>query len=145
MQVILTKDVKGRGKKGDIIDVNPTFAQNVLFKQGVAIPANASNLNDNKGQKQAKDFHHGEEVKKCEAIRDEMKKRSFEIKLKVGANGKAFGSITKQEVMSCLNSANFDVKKTQIKDFEPIKALGTYTICIELMKEVKFDINIKVV
>lgn len=145
MQVILTKDVKGRGKAGDVIDVNPTFAQNVLFKQGVAIPANASNLNDNKGQKQAKDYHHGVEVKKCEAVRDEMKKQNFVISLKVGANGKAFGSITKQEIMTCLNNAGFDVKKTQIKDFDPIKSLGNYTINIELMKEVKFDINIKVI
>lgn len=145
MQVILTKDVKGRGKKGDIIDVNPTFAQNVLFKQGVAVPANASNLNDNKGQKQAKDFHHGEEVKKCEAIRDEMKKQNFVISLKVGANGKAFGSITKQEIMTCLNNAGFNVKKTQIKDFDPIKSLGNYTINIELMKEVKFDVNVKII
>ena len=142
MQIILTKDVKGRGQKGDIIDVNPTFAQNVLFKQGGAIPANATNLNDNKGQKQAKDFHHGEEVKRCEKIRDEMKARSFEMTLKIGANGKAFGSISKQEVMTCLNKAGFDVAKTQIKDFEPIKAVGNYIISIQLMKEVKFDINL---
>lgn len=144
MQVILTMDIKGRGKKGDVIDVNPTFAQNVLFKKGQAIPANASNLNDNKGQKQAKDFHHGEEVKKCEKIRDDMQKHTFEITLKVGANGKAFGSITKQEIMNCLEKYGYKVAKTQIKDFDPIRALGKYTIGIQLMKEVKFDINVVV-
>ena len=144
MQVILTIDIKGRGKKGDIIDVNPTFAQNVLFKKGQAVPATASNLNDNKGQKLAKDFHHGEEVKKCEKIRDEMLKHSFEITLKVGANGKAFGSITKQEIINCLEKYGFKVTKTQIKDFEPIRTLGKYTIGIQLLKEVKFDINVEI-
>lgn len=142
MQVILTQDIKGRGKKGDIIEVNPTFAQNVLFRLNQAIPANASNLNDNKGQKQAKDFHHGEEVKKCEKIRDDMQSKTFEITLKVGANGKAFGSITKQEIMVCLNKNGYNVSKTQIKDFEPIRSLGTYTIGLQLMKEVKFDIKV---
>lgn len=142
MQVILTQDIKGRGKKGDVIDVNPTFAQNVLFKQKQAVPANASNLNDNKGQKQAKDFHHGEEVKKCEAVRDEMVKKTFACELKIGANGKAFGSITKQEVMVCINKAGFKVEKKQILDFEPIRSHGEYEIGIQLMKEVKFKIKL---
>ena len=144
MQVILTVDVKGRGKKGDIIDVNPTFAQNVLFRQKQAVPANASNLNDNKGQKIAKDFHHGEEVKKCEKIRDDMLKTKFETTLKLGANGKAFGSITKQEIMVCLNNSGFKVDKKQIMDFEPIRAHGSYKIGIQLMKEVKFEVEVMV-
>ena len=144
MQVILTQDVKGRGKKGDIIDVNPTFAQNVLFRLKQAIPANASNLNDNKGQKQAKDFHHGEEVKRCEQIRDEILKKDYVITLKLGANGKAFGSITKQEVMNCINAQGFNVDKKQIGDFEPIKSHGEYKINIALMKEVKFTITVVV-
>ena len=144
MKVILTADLKGKGKKGDVVEVNPSYAQNVLFKKNMAIPANASNLNDNKGQKEAKDFHHGEEVKKCEQIRDEMKKVNFELTLKLGANGKAFGSITKQEVMVCLNNAGFKVDKKQILDFEPIRAHGSYTIGVQLMKEVKFEIQLTV-
>ena len=144
MQVILTVDLKGRGKKGDIIEVNPSFAQNVLFRQKQAIPANASNLNDNKGQKQAKDFHHSEEVKKCEALRDEILKKDYEIILKIGANGKAFGSITKQEILVCLANAGFKLDKKQILDFEPIKTHGNYKIGLQLMKEVKFQINVTV-
>lgn len=144
MQVILTKDIKGRGKKGDIIDVNPTFATNVLFKQGQAIPATASNLNDNIGQKNAKDFHHQEDVKRNEQLRDEILKHKYEITLKVGANGKAFGSITKQEVLNCLQNQGFKLDKKQIADFEPIRTLGTFTVNIQLMKEVKFNITVVV-
>jgi len=144
MQVILTVDLKGRGKKGDIIEVNPSFAQNVLFRQKQAIPANTSNLNDNKGQKQAKDFHHSEEIKRYEKIRDEMLKNNYEIVLKIGANGKAFGSITKQEILVCLSNAGFKLDKKQIMDFEPIKCHGNYKIGLQLMKEVKFEINLTV-
>ena len=63
MKVILKKDLKGKGKAGDIIDVNPNYANNVLIKQGIAIVANASTLNDHKGKQEAKVFHHGEMVK----------------------------------------------------------------------------------
>ena len=142
MQVILTVDVKGRGKKGDIIDVNPTFAQNVLFRNKQAVPATASNLNDNKGQKLAKDFHHSEEVKRCEDVRDEMIKKPFVCELKIGANGKAFGSITKQEILVAINKAGFKVEKKQINDFEPIRSHGEYEIGIQLMKEVKFKVKV---
>ena len=142
MQVILTIDIKGRGKKGDIIDVNPTFAQNVLFRNKQAVPATASNLNDNKGQKLAKDFHHLEEVKRCECVRDEMVKKPFVCELKIGANGKAFGSITKQEILVAINKAGFKVEKRQIDDFEPIRGHGEYEIGIQLMKEVKFKVKV---
>ena len=81
-------------------------------------------------------------MKKCENVRDEMLKRSYEIELKIGANGKAFGSITKQEILVCLNKAGFKLDKKQIMDFEPIKNHGNYKIGLQLMKEVKFEINL---
>ena len=68
MKIILIKDLKGKGKAGDIIDVNPNYANNVLIKQGIAKVANASNLNDHKGQIEAKEFHHAELVKEYQAI-----------------------------------------------------------------------------
>lgn len=144
MKVILTVDIKGKGKKGDVVEVNPSYAQNFLFKQNMAIPANASNLNDNQGQKTAQAYHYAEEVKKCQELADRIKGKTFELELKVGANGKAFGSITKQEVLNKLKEINFPVEKKQIQDFEPIKTKGNYVVTIQLMKEVKFNINLLV-
>lgn len=145
MKVILIQDLKGKGKKGDVIDVNPTYAMNVLIKQKIAIEATANNLNQNQGQKNAQAFHHGEEVKKYQAIADSLKDKVLTIGLKFGANGKAFGSITKQEVFNKLDELNIPADKKMILDFEPIKAVGEYKITIQFMKEVKTDIKIQVV
>lgn len=144
MKVILIKDLKGKGKKGDVIEVNPTYAMNVLIKQGIAKEATASNLNDNQGQKNAQAFHHGEEVKKYQAIADSLKDKVLEIGLKFGANGKAFGSITKQEVFNKLQELNIPADKKMILDFEPIKAEGEYKVTVQFMKEVKCEVKVLV-
>lgn len=144
MKVILIQDLKGKGKKGDVIDVNPTYAMNVLIKQKIAIEATANSLNENKGQKNAQAFHHGEEIKKFQAIADSLKDKVLTIGLKFGANGKAFGSITKQEVFNKLTELNIPAEKKMILDFEPIKTVGEYSITIQFMKEVKCQVKVMV-
>lgn len=144
MKVILNQDLKGKGKKGDVIEVNPTYAQNVLIKQNIARPATASNMNDNIGQKNAQAYHHAQEVKKYQEIADNLKDKILNVGLKFGANGKAFGSITKQEVFAKLQELNIPVDKKMILDFEPIKAEGEYTITIQFMKEVSCKIKVLV-
>ncbi|MBE5741595.1 MAG: 50S ribosomal protein L9 [Clostridiales bacterium] len=140
MKVILIKELKGKGKAGDIIDVNPNYASNVLIKQGIAKEANASNLNDHKGQQEAKVFHHGEMVKSYQALADKIKNKIYHFTLNVGANGKAFGSITKQEIVNALAQDNIKIEKNQIKDFPSIKSVGQYKITLQLIKEVSVDI-----
>lgn len=140
MKVILIKELKGKGKAGDIIDVNPNYAMNVLIKQGIAKEANASNLNDHKGQVEAKAFHHGEMVKEYQALADKVRNKKYNFTLNVGANGKAFGSITKQEIVSALANDGIKIEKNQIKDFPSIKSVGEYKITLQLIKEVSVDI-----
>ena len=140
MKVILIKDLKGKGKAGDIIDVNPNYAMNVLVRQGIAKEANASNMNDHKGQVEAKAFHHGELVKSYQEVANKIKNKVYSFILNVGANGKAFGSITKQEILSALNEDGIKIEKNQIKDFPSIKTVGEYKITIQFIKEVSVDI-----
>ena len=140
MKVILIKDLKGKGKAGDIVDVNVNYAMNVLIKQGIAKEATASNLNDHKGQVEAKEFHHGELVKKYQQIANGIKNKKFDFILNVGANGKAFGSITKQEILNKLSADGIEITKNQIKDFPSIKSVGEYKITLQLIKEVSVDI-----
>ena len=140
MKVILIKDLKGKGKAGEIIEVNPNYAMNVLVKQGIAKEANKSNLNDHKGQVEAKAFHHGELVKDFQATADKIRNKVYPFTLKVGANGKAFGSITKTEILAALNADGIKVEKNQIKDFPSIKSVGEYKITIQFIKEVSVDI-----
>ena len=145
MKVILIKDLKGKGKAGEIIEVNPNYAMNVLIKQGIAKEANKSNLNDHKGQVEAKAFHHGELVKEYQAIASKIKNKVYNFTLNVGANGKAFGSITKQEILTALNADGIKIEKNQIKDFPSIKAVGEYRITLQLIKEVSTDIIANVI
>lgn len=145
MKVILIQDLKGRGKKGDVIEVNPTYAQNVLIKQNIAKPATANNLNENKGQKTAQAYHHSQEVERYSKIAEDLKAKDVSIGLKFGANGKAFGSITKQEIYSKLLEMGVPVEKKMILDFEPIKTEGEYEMIVQFMKEVKCPIKLKVV
>ncbi len=145
MKVILIQDLKGKGKKGDVIDVNPTYAMNVLIKQKIAIEATANSLNENNGQKNAQAFHHGEKVKEYQAIAEGLKDKVLTVGLKFGANGKAFGSITKQEVFNKLVEMKIPVDKKMILDFEPIKTTGEYKVAIQFMKEVKCEVKVQVV
>lgn len=140
MKVILIKDLKGKGKAGEIIDVNPNYATNVLIKQGIAKEANKSNLNDHKGQMEAKAFHHSELVKEYQSIANRIKNKAYDFSLSVGANGKAFGSITKQEILTALNADGIKIEKNQIKDFPSIKGVGQYKITLQFIKEVSVDI-----
>lgn len=140
MKVILIKDLKGKGKAGEIIEVNPNYAMNVLIKQGIAKEANKSNLNDHKGQVEAKAYHHGEMVKDFQAIADKIRNKKYNFTLNVGANGKAFGSITKQEIILALGAEGIKIEKNQIKDFPSIKSVGEYKITLQLIKEVSVDI-----
>lgn len=140
MKVILIKDLKGKGKAGDIIDVNPNYASNVLIRQGIAKEATASALNDHKGQVEAKAFHHGELVKEYQALASRIKNKVYCFTLNVGANGKAFGSITKQEILNALSADGIKIEKNQIKDFPTIKGVGDYKITLQLIKEVSVDI-----
>lgn len=144
MKVILLQDLKGKGKKGDIIEVNAGYAQNYLFKSGIAQPATNSALNENQNFKQAKQFHYQQEVKKYQQIADKIKNSTINLSLKVGENGKAFGSITKQELLDKLKEAGIQIDKKQINDFAPIKTSGNYKITLQFLKEVACVINVQV-
>ena len=94
MKIILLQDVKGQGKKGEVIDVNEGYARNFLIKKGLAEVATASKLNDISQKKAAADFHKAEEVKATKAMASELKGKTFTVKIKAGQNGKVFGSVT---------------------------------------------------
>ena len=144
MKVILIKDLKGKGKVGEIIDVNPNYAMNVLIRQGIAKEANKSNLNDHKGQVEAKAFHHGEMVKEYQNVADKIRNKVYNFTLNVGANGKAFGSITKTEILNALTNDGIKVEKNQIKDFPTVKGVGEYKVTIQFIKEVSVNISASV-
>ena len=129
MKVILTQDVKGTGKKGELVEVADGYAQNFLIKRGVAIPANKQAMGEMKSKE------HKIELEKQAANETAQKLEGKTVKLtaKAGANGKLFGSVTSKEIAEAIEAqmgAAVDKKKITLSS--EIKAFGTYNIEIKL-------------
>ena len=144
MKVILLHDVKGQGKKGEVVDVNEGYARNFLIKKGLAEIATASKLNDLTQKKAAADYHKAEEVKATKALAAEIKGKSFIVKIKAGQNGKVFGSVTGANIADALQAAGYDVDKKKVVLPQPIKTLGTYDVELKLMEGVSSKIAVVV-
>ena len=144
MKVILLKDVKGSGKKGDIIDAADGFARNFLLKKGLAIEASSQAVNENKMQKEAAKFHLEEQKKKNRELGDKLKGTEIVIKAKCGETGKFFGSITSKEIADNLVDMGFAVEKKQIILDSPIKSVGEYDLEVRISAEVTVKIKVKV-
>lgn len=145
MKVVLLKDVKGTGKKGEIKEVADGYGKNFLIKNGYAVIANASAVNENNRQKEAAAYH--KEMEKQEAVKlgEKLKGATIKIAIKCGENGKAFGSITSKEIAENLKAQGLEVDKRKIELSEPIKAIGSYQIFVKLHPEVSTKISVEII
>lgn len=141
MKVILNADVKGTGKKGDVVEVADGYGRNFLIKKGLASPATASNVHEAAQKKEAAAFHKAEEIKATKTLAESLNGRSVSVKIKVGENGKVFGSVTASHVADALSSMGFDIDKKKIK-IDPIKNVGSYPAEIRLMENVSAKITV---
>ena len=140
MKVILLADVKGSGKKGDVIEVSDGYGKNFLVKKGLAKIATASTVHEAQQKKEAAAFHKAEEVKALKALAAELEGKSVKVKIKAGENGKVFGSVTTAHVAAALAAAGYDIDKKKIKA-ESVKTLGTFPAEIRLMENVSAKIT----
>ena len=135
MKVVLLKDVKGSGKAGDIIEAKDGFAQNFLLKRGLAKPADAQAINENKAQKAAAAFHRAEELKANRELREKLDGTEITIRAKSGESGRFFGAITAKEIADNLSEAGFDIDKKKILLESNIKTVGNYTVAVRISPE----------
>lgn len=145
MKVVLLQDVKGQGKKDEIVEVNEGYARNFLIKKGMAEAATASKINDINQKKAAADYHKAEEIKATQALAKEIYGKLFTVKIKAGQNGKVFGSVTAGNISDSLQEAGYTVDKKKIVLTQPIKILGEYEIDLKLMEGITSKIKINVV
>lgn len=145
MEVILKQDVQGLGYKNDTVKVRPGYGRNFLIPNGVAIIANDSNkrmMNENIRQA----AHKAAKLKQdAEALAQKLGELTLEIGTKAGETGKIFGAVTPFQVADALKAKGFEVDRKKIIFKEQPKQLGTYTVTLDLHKEVKHSITIKVV
>lgn len=143
MKVILKADVKGSGKKGDIIEVSDGFAQNFLLKKGLAEIATASGINEITQRKAADQFHKAEELKAMKELAAALNGKTVEVGIKTGENGKVFGSVTSASVAAALEKEGFQIDKKKIQ-MAAVKTTGIFDAEIRLMESVSAKIKVRV-
>ena len=144
MKVILLADVKGTGKKNDVIEVSDGYARNCLYKKKLAIEATSTEINAVQNKLKAQEFHKAEEIKKWKELAAKMKNAEIKCTVKCGENGKIFGSVTSKEIADKLVEAGYDVDKKKIILKEPIKTPGNYVVEVKFLPDVSTKIKVSV-
>lgn len=145
MKVVLLADVRGTGKKGELVNVSDGYARNFLFPRKLAKEANVQVMNEIKGAQEAKEFHIRQETEEARKVAESVNGKTLKLTAKSGQGGKLFGSITSKEISEGLKrSFGIDVDKKKIGLNGEIKAYGTYECELKLYNGVSAKIFILV-
>ena len=146
MKVILLADVKGQGKKNDVIEVSDGYAKNFLIPRKLAKVADAQSLNDVKVKEAARVYRIETEKKEAQALAERLKDMIINIPAPGGSDGRLYGSVTAKDVSERLQADHgIVIDKRKITVSEPIKSYGTYHLEVKLYTEVTGKINVKVI
>lgn len=145
MKVILKQDIKGVGKKDQIINASDGYARNFLFPKNMAVEANAENISKLKAKQDSNAFKKSKEKEEAEKVAKKIEDITLIISVKSGENGKIFGGVSTKEIAEVLekeHSIKVDKKKIELK--ETIKTLGTRTVDIKLYEGVIANLRIDI-
>ena len=146
MKVILKADIKGVGKKDEVINASDGYARNFLFPKNLAVEANAENMSKLKAQESSKKFQKDVEREEAKKLAEKLGKIMVTIKVKAGENGKIFGGVSAKEVSDLLKEEyKIEVDKKKIELKETIKTLGVRTLTIKLYEGVIGNLKIDVI
>lgn len=146
MKVILQQDVKGLGKKGEIVEVSEGYARNFLFGKKLAIEATAANANQAKQQKSTQEHKIKQAKDEAVVLASQISKVELTMSVRIGENGKLFGSIASKDVAEELikqTGIQLDRKKIELK--EPVKGIGIHKAVARLHPEIAAEFTVNVV
>ena len=144
MKVILKQDVKGQGKKGELVTVSDGYARNFLFPRGLAVEADSQAMNELRNREESVAYHKKVEKDAALAAAETLKDKALTIHAKAGNGGRLFGSVTTKEVADALEKqigVKVDKRKITMND---IKAFGTYTAEVKLYTGVTAEVQVVV-
>ena len=145
MKVILQQDVKGQGKKGQMVEVSEGYARNFLLPRKMAIPATADAINTMNLKEKARKAEEARLKAEAEDIAEKLKECQVKLTAKAGAGGKLFGAVTTKEISEGLQKQyNIDVPKQKLVLEDPIKAFGNYEVKARLGFEVVATVYVSV-
>lgn len=137
MKVILLCDVKGQGKKDQIVEVSDGYARNFLFTKKKAVPADAKATSELKSKEEAKQYRINEEKKAAEALAARISGVEVKIQMGHGQDGRLYGSVTAKDIAEALGRIlSIEVDKRKILMKESIKAYGSYSVELKLLADV---------
>ena len=146
MKVILLDNIKGVGKKDEVINASDGYARNFLFPKKLALEANPENMSKLKAKNDSNAYKKSVEKEAAEKIANKLKEISLKIPVKAGENGKIFGSITAKEIADNLKQQyNIEIDKKKMDLKEPIKTLGNFSVNIKLFEGVIAVLKVEVV
>lgn len=145
MKVILLQDVAGTGKKGEIKEVKDGFARNCLIKKNLAVEATNANMNILEGQQAHAQHKIDTEIANAKHIASVIEGKTFATKVKAGANGKLFGSVTAKDISKLIKDAHgLEVEKKKIQLKNDIKTFGTFEVEARLYNGVTAKFKVQV-
>lgn len=146
MKVILLKDVKALGKKGDIVEVSEGYGRNFIIPSKTGVIADNKNLNTLKLQKQNEEKIAQEKLEEAQALKEKIEQVKLTLKVKSGSDGRTFGSVSTKEVQEALKAqAGIEVDKKKFSVDVPMKNLGGYDVNVRLHKDVTAVLHVSVV
>ncbi len=145
MKVILLCDVKGQGKKDQIVDVSDGYARNFLLPQKKAIIADAKSTGELKSKEEAKQFKIEEDRKAAKALAEKIKGIKIDIKIGHGADGRLYGAVTAKDIAEALaKKIDMEVDKRKIILKDNIKAYGNYSVDIKILADISASFEVLV-
>ncbi len=145
MKIILEKDVKGLGKRGEIVEASDGYARNYLIPRNMAVQANDGNLHQAKQQLKAKERREAKNLESAQNLKERIENLSVSIQMKAGENGRLFGSVTNKEIADELKKQHrIPLDKRKINMTDPIKNLGETPVEIRLYPGVAATLNVSV-
>ncbi len=145
MKVLLLADVKGKGKKDQIVNVSDGYARNFLFPKKLAVEADAKALADAKSKEEAKEYKIEQDKAAARELAKKLEGTIVKIKATAGADGRLYGSITTADIAQALQEqSGIQIDKRKIVTDGAIKAYGSYTLTVKLYPEIQGKLNLVV-
>ena len=145
MKVLLLADVKGQGKKDQIVEVSDGYARNFLFPKKLAVVADAKVMSETKSKEEAKQFRLKEEKAAAKALADKLGTLAVRITASSGGDGRLYGSITSKDIAEKLKEQyNIEIDKRKLVLSENIKSYGTYDVEVKVYPEISAKLKVTV-
>lgn len=145
MDVVLLQDVEKLGAEGAVVHVKPGFARNFLVPRGLALPATPEQLRAVEERARVRTAKVQRLLTDAQALKARMESKSLTLKLTLGEDEKAFGSVTSHDILQALKTEGIEVERHAIHLAEPIKALGIYDVPVRLQADVTATVKVWVV